>query len=122
MAASTPLGLEWLDTLEGEFDSVFRVLHLGLSSLSPGEEEEEEEEEASMSDSVSAMASVFTQLVCKTKAVFQTNCKLEVSLELLSFISFQLSSLIYLHSCVYFSSCCSVLTVVVCFHYACVIS
>lgn len=79
MAASTPLGLEWLDTLEGEFDSVFRVLHLGLSSLSLGEEEEEEEE-ASMSDSVSAMASVFTQLVCKTKAVFQTNCKLEVSL------------------------------------------
>lgn len=78
MAASTPLGLEWLDTLEGEFDSVFRELHLGLSSLSPGEEEEEEE--ASLSDSVSAMASVFTQLVCKTKAVFQTNCKLEVSL------------------------------------------
>lgn len=87
MATSTPLGLEWLDTLEGEFDSVFRELHLGLSSLSSGEEEDEDE--TSLRDSLSAMASVFTQLVSKTKAVFQTNCKLEVSLHLLSFISLQ---------------------------------
>ena len=80
MAESAPLGLGWLDALEGEFDSVFRELHLGLGSLPPAYEEDT----TNLGGRVSAMASVFTQLVCKTKAVFKTNCKLEVSWHFLS--------------------------------------
>jgi len=75
MAESSPVGLAWLDALEGEFDRVFRELHLGLGALPPVYEEDS----ANLGGRVGAMASVFSQLVCKTKAVFQTNCKLEVS-------------------------------------------
>ena len=71
--------LQWLELLEGEFDRLFRELRLDLSALLSMEDGPGAVARG-MKDNVGALASVFAQLVHKSKTVFQTNCKLEVSL------------------------------------------
>lgn len=72
--------LQWLELLEGEFDRLFRELRLGLSTLLSMEDDGPRAVARGMKESVGALASVFAQLVHKSKTVFQTNCKLGVSL------------------------------------------
>ena len=70
--------LHWLELLEGEFDRLFRELRLDLSALLSMEDGPSTVAQG-MKGSVGALASVFAQLVHKSRTVFQTSCKLEVS-------------------------------------------
>ena len=76
--ASFSGGLRWLELLEAEFDDIFRQLHQGLAVVPESPEEARVLAAGSMSE-VNALASVFAQMSQKTKAVSQSNCKLEVS-------------------------------------------
>ncbi len=71
-------GLRWLEILESEFDGLFRELHHGLGRQ-PEDAEEASALWVSARSRVNGLSSVFAQMSRKSRAVFQTNCKLEVS-------------------------------------------
>ena len=75
-----PSSLKWVEILEGEFDRLYREIHHEMASLSDTLEESQETQGvmAEAQTRMNAVASVFAQLVHKSRAVFQSNCKLEV--------------------------------------------
>lgn len=70
-------GLQWADLLEEELDGLFREARAELATLPVGPEEAEELVWAGRRR-VDGLVAVFAQLLRKCKAVFQSNCKLEV--------------------------------------------
>ena len=86
MAAS--LSFRWLEILEKEFDKAFVDLDLLLGEIDPDQCELTYDGRQKMT----ALSAAFAQLCHKAQTIFQTNAKLEVSLE---FLFSKLTALIY---------------------------
>ena len=77
MAAS--LSFRWLEILEKEFDKAFVDLDLLLGEIDPDQCELTYDGRQKMT----ALSAAFAQLCHKAQTIFQTNAKLEVSIEFL---------------------------------------